>query len=796
MIGTTISHYEITAELGRGGMGVVYKAHDTRLGRDVAIKVLAASLRGDETARARFEQEARAASALNHDHIGVVHEIGETDDGHMYMALAYYEGATLDTVLSEGALQESVVTQYASQTASALAAAHANGIVHRDIKPSNLIVPEGGSLKVLDFGLATFAGAADLTATGSTIGTMAYMSPEQTKGDDVGPASDVWSLGVVLYEMLAGRKPFDEGYASAVVYSILNQDPAPLEGVDPGLAETVEKCLAKNPEDRPSAEELVHLLADSNHPVNTHTVTVNQPKQPLWKGVLLAGLVMVVSLVGFWLTSGEDGPQFTGVAVIPCRDLSAGQENVGLGISLAEALSLELMSYPQLRVPGQGSTIYFKDNPTDAQTIGEQLGVDFVMNCSINRDQDDVLFNVMLAEVDSGTLICCEPIEETFDRLFALQQRVQNRIIEEMKIQLLPGSSKGEIRTMDPRAYEAYLKALEYLSSAEWNSVIRYTDDALALDSTFAEAHALKAEVMSQMMGLGILELDQRSTINFHIEKAISLDPENDLFKRSLSFIQLITNTDWVSALETVASIEFAGYEVQKGTAQFDLLTGNFERMYAHALAHEKLNGTSMAVGLGAVHYFMRTGYLEDTERILTSLEEMFGDNPFLALRRAEFAIVKEEFGSALEILNGMVELGASNNPFIRTYQGIAAAGVGDIELMHEVLSAMEAIEASFRNPRFHLTRAFLKNELGNVDEAIDILEAGVEAKALWSYAYGFYITEPNIRAHPRFQALIRRSMPGDVWLHAEFNRGGMLLNREELEEHALDWRTLYAPTD
>ncbi len=263
MIGTTISHYEITAGLGRGGMGVVYRARDTRLNRDVAIKVLAGHLKGDEKAQARFEQEARAASALNHDHIGAVHDVGVTEDGQMYSVIAYYEGSALDDLIDEGPLPESDAIRYASQASSALAAAHRAGIIHRDIKPANMMIPDGGSLKILDFGLAKLAGAVDLTVTGSTLGTMAYMSPEQTRGETATSASDVWSLGVVMYEMLSGHRPFEGSYPSAVVYSILNVEAPRLEGVSENIADLVQSCLSKEASERATAEDLATRLRSS-----------------------------------------------------------------------------------------------------------------------------------------------------------------------------------------------------------------------------------------------------------------------------------------------------------------------------------------------------------------------------------------------------------------------------------------------------------------------------------------------------------------------------------------------------
>ena len=208
MIGQTISHYQITEQLGQGGMGVVYKAEDTRLDRTVALKFLPTHSLPTEDDKARFYREAKAAAKLNHPHIATVFEIDETDDGQAFIAMEYIEGETLAEKITRGPLKLKEAISIAIQVAEGLQAAHERGIVHRDVKSSNVMLDERGQVKVMDFGLARMAGATQLTKEGMTVGTAAYMSPEQARGEEVDPRSDVWSLGVVLYEMIAGRLPF------------------------------------------------------------------------------------------------------------------------------------------------------------------------------------------------------------------------------------------------------------------------------------------------------------------------------------------------------------------------------------------------------------------------------------------------------------------------------------------------------------------------------------------------------------------------------------------------------------
>ena len=252
MIGKTISHYQITEKLGEGGMGVVYKALDTTLDRHVAIKFLPPHLNSDNQAKTRFVQEAKAASALNHANIAVVHEIDETPEEQMFIVMAYYGGQTLKEKLEGGALDVDDSVAIVSQLASGLDKAHEKGILHRDIKPANILMGDDGHAKLADFGLAKLAGRTQMTKTGSTLGTVSYMSPEQASGSDIDYRSDIFSLGVVFYELLTGIRPFLGDHDAAVLYGIMNHDPAPLAShrtdLPSQLQPVVERALCKDPD--------------------------------------------------------------------------------------------------------------------------------------------------------------------------------------------------------------------------------------------------------------------------------------------------------------------------------------------------------------------------------------------------------------------------------------------------------------------------------------------------------------------------------------------------------------------
>jgi len=253
LIGKTISHYKITGRLGEGGMGVVYKAKDLKLDRNIALKFLPSKYAEDKEKEERFIQEAKAASALDHPNICTIFEIDETDNGELFIAMGYYKGKTLKEKIKEGPLDINEALEITSQIAQGLDKAHSKGIIHRDIKPGNIIITDDGVVKILDFGLAKMAGI-DMTTDGSTMGTVAYMSPEQATGGDVDHRSDIWSLGIIFYEMLTGCLPFRGDYPQALLYSIINNDPESLQNYIPDLPQdfsnTINRSLDKESEYR------------------------------------------------------------------------------------------------------------------------------------------------------------------------------------------------------------------------------------------------------------------------------------------------------------------------------------------------------------------------------------------------------------------------------------------------------------------------------------------------------------------------------------------------------------------
>ena len=396
MIGKTISHYKIVEKLGEGGMGVVYKALDTTLDRHVAIKFLPPQLDSDNVAKTRFVHEAKAASALNHANIAVVHEIDETPEGQMFIVMAYYEGQTVKDKLSRGALGVDEAVAIVAQTASGLSKAHEKDILHRDIKPANILLGDDGHAKLADFGLAKLAGQTKVTKTGTTVGTVAYMSPEQAGGHEMDGRSDIFSLGVVLYELLTGKLPFRGDHEAAVLYGIMNNDPEPLAtyraDLPQGLQRVVETALCKDPTSR--YQNASDMLADLKA-TQTGGATTEADARPRRKStvravlsVAVAAIVIVGGYAGYQrfkqspepiVTTGEESKFVIAVAPFWGQNAEALEEGKVMQALVERRLVEELGKDKTVAVLGKKEVVVAPQSHDDAKAMGDELGATIVL---------------------------------------------------------------------------------------------------------------------------------------------------------------------------------------------------------------------------------------------------------------------------------------------------------------------------------------------------------------------------------------------------------------------------------
>ena len=435
MIGKTISHYKILEKLGEGGMGVVYQAHDTKLDRYVALKFLPSQLTQSDTDKARFLQEAKAAAALDHTNICAIHEIDETEDGQMYIAMAYYEGETLKDKIARCPLPIAQAIDFTIQVTQGLQRAHESNIIHRDIKSDNIIVTKRNEVKILDFGLAKLKGKTKLTKEGTTLGTVAYMSPEQTTGEEVDNRSDIWSLGVVLYEMITGKVPFKGAYEQAVMYSILNEEPEPVTGlrtgVPMGLERIINKILAKDPRERyqTTADLLVDLRnikKESKPEVKSAKKELRQmvSKKPSHKILILGSLTLVTVFIvcTFLLFKGtvkkeslqtEVINQVRKIAVLPFVNMSTDKDQEYFCDGISEELINRLAKLSGFQVTARTSAFSFKGKTLDIPSIGKKLKVDIILEGSVRKEGNKLRITAQLIKVADGFHLC----SETYDRL-------------------------------------------------------------------------------------------------------------------------------------------------------------------------------------------------------------------------------------------------------------------------------------------------------------------------------------------------------------------------------------------
>ena len=484
MVGTTLGPYRVLEKLGEGGMGEVYKARDARLGRDVAIKVLPAEFAADPDRLRRFEQEARAASALSHPNILVVHDIG-SHEGTPYLVTELLEGETLRARLGRGLLFPGEAVELAVQMASGLAAAHEKGIVHRDLKPENLFVTGDGHVKILDFGLAkllrppgettaasTVAGA---TEPGMVMGTVAYMSPEQVRGQAVDHRSDIFSLGCVLYEMLGGERPFAGATAADTLAAILTRDPRPLTDSRPDLPPALEtvvlRCLEKRPEERfDTARDAAFALRAAVQPRKA-TEAIDLARRP---------------------------PQPPSIAVLPLANLSADPEQEYFCDGIAEEIINALVHVEGLRVVARTSSFAFKGRAQDIREIGRSLDVGAVLEGSVRKAGDRLRVTAQLINVADGYHVWSERFDRRLEDVFAIQDEIALAIVENLKVKLLSGErALVRRRTYNLEAYDLYLKGL-----FEWNRMTpegfarcrELFREAIRLDAEFAPAYAQLAD--------------------------------------------------------------------------------------------------------------------------------------------------------------------------------------------------------------------------------------------------------------------------------------------------------------
>jgi serine/threonine protein kinase len=503
MIGKTISHYRIIEKLGEGGMGKVYLAEDHQLKRKVALKFLPHELIRDEESRTRFVYEAQAASSLDHPNIGTIYEINESYEDP-FIVMAYYDGGTLLDKIKQKNLTIEQTIKITICIAEGMQKAHNKNIVHRDIKPANILFSEDGEPKVIDFGLAKCIGQSVLSRTGTTVGTIAYMSPEQTMGKKIDHRTDIWALGVILYEILAGENPFKGDYDQAMMYSIVNEDPEfiskirsdiPLE-----LEKIIERVLNKNPEKRFQSmqemwEALEHTISDI-HSGKSKTASAFRLGRQQRKFVIRSMPVVFVLLtvITYFALFKDVLASPVSIVLLPLENISRDTEQDWFTEGMTDALITDLARINGLGIISRSSAMKYKNSDKSSTEIADELGVSYIIEGSVVKTEDLVKISIRLIDAASDEYMWAQGYERDFKDILSLQGDMARAIARQIEVNLTPGEETylTKKRTVNPEAYKAYLRGNFYLyklTPQGMETALKYFKRAAELDPDNALPH-------------------------------------------------------------------------------------------------------------------------------------------------------------------------------------------------------------------------------------------------------------------------------------------------------------------
>jgi len=469
MIGQTISHYKILEKLGEGGMGVVYKAQDLKLDRAVAIKFLPPHLSTSEDNKARFMQEARATAALNHPNILNVYDIDESDGG-MFFVMEYLEGRTLrshiSSLKSSTGIPYTQAIEWTTQIANGLQAAHQKNIVHRDIKPENIMVTGNGQLKIMDFGIAKLKSGSGLTKTGTSLGTLSYMSPEQAQGVPADHRSDIWALGVVLYEMLTTDLPFKAEHEAALLYLIVNDDPPLTSSMDKKIPRHVDPLVMK-------------MLA----------------KDPAHRFANMGEMLQALSTVKNEIEATGGAVRTKGITVLPFGNMSPDKDSDYFCDGLTEELIVNLSKLKDIRVVPRSKAMQYKGTNKEVKVIGRELGTRYVLSGNVRKFQDNLRISVELIDIEIDEQLWAETYKGKLADVFDIQEQVSKQIVDTMLVKISPTEKVVLTKrsTLNTEAFDCYLRARNFLYQYTKNSVqfaMQLFQKAIELDARYADAYA------------------------------------------------------------------------------------------------------------------------------------------------------------------------------------------------------------------------------------------------------------------------------------------------------------------
>jgi serine/threonine protein kinase/tetratricopeptide (TPR) repeat protein len=807
MVGTTLGNYKILEKLGAGGQGTVYKAVDSKLGRTVVIKVLPQELVARSANLKRFEREARLASALDHPNICTIFDLNVIDGVH-FIAMQYIAGRNVRQLVNGKPLQLESALSIAIQVTDALAIAHAQGIIHRDIKAGNVMVNTQGQAKVLDFGLAKLLDDdaartsgihhTELTEVGIPYGTATYAAPEQARGDRVDSRADIFSTGVLLYEMLTGSWPFKGKTAVDVRHAVLNQEPVPLSEARPDavperLQQILDRALKKHPRDRyqqigqfrDDLRAVVRDMATSGGAIVDESGLPVAPRHLNKEGAVARAVRWFKSVTGSESSTGSSGrrsvsqpreahetPTTLGgerksIAIMPFKNLGNDPETAFYEFSLADAVITELARVRSLVVRPSSVIVKYQGQQFDPGDVGRELSVDAILTASFLRSKEHLRVTVQLLDVRNSEILWSDRIDADASDIITVQDTIVRHIVDGLRVELSPDEkvdlAKGS--TSDAAASEEYLRGRHYLGQfiyhtiarADLDAAINHFERATELDPNFALAHSALGSCYVNRVLKGLGEAKDHATAEVAFNKALALDPKLLEARMQMIFIYL-TRGQKLKAREEVVllreeypndvGVHFVRGVLARLDSEYERALRSFDRMV-------RLNPNERVVtSYNRARIFMYQGRYEEALHELDQGAEMEPDHPVMKTIRARVLFYRGEVDAATRILEQVLERHPKMDG-IRPVLAICLSAQGKHELANQQLTErVKIVAAADHDIAYWLASAYLLQ--GRQVLALKWLEKAIN---LGNENYHWFESDPNwtdLHNDPRFKELMQ----------------------------------------